>query len=103
MIQHATSRGGPVLVTGASGFIGSAIARALGRAGYGVRAFLRHSSPRRNLSDQDCEIVEGDVRDRSSIAAAVEGVRYVVHAAADYRLWVPTADDIKPSTPISRT
>src|SRR5439155_27134106 len=64
------------------------------RAGYGVRAFLRHSSPRRNLSDQDCEIVEGDVRDRSSIAAAVEGVRYVVHAAADYRLWVPTADDM---------
>jgi dihydroflavonol-4-reductase len=93
LMQHATSRG-PVLVTGASGFIGSAIAHALGRAGYEVRALLRRSSPRGNLSDQVCEIVEGDVRDRSSVAAALQGVRYVLHAAADYRLWAPAADDM---------
>jgi dihydroflavonol-4-reductase len=94
MIQPAGSRIGPVLVTGASGFIGSAIVRAFGGAGYPVRAVVRRSSPRTNLTDSGCEVVEGDVRDRSAMAAALAGVRYLVHAAADYRLWAPSGDDL---------
>src|SRR5206468_3656732 len=94
MIEPAASRAGPVLVTGASGFIGSAIVQALGRAGYPVRALVRHSSPRTNLIDTDCDVVEGDIRHRGAVAAALAGARYLVHAAADYRLWAPSADDL---------
>ena len=94
MIQPAGSHAGPVLVTGASGFIGSAIVQAFGRAGYPVRALVRRSSVRANLIDTGCEVVEGDVRDRGAVAAALAGVRYLVHAAADYRLWAPVADDL---------
>ena len=94
MIQPAGSHPGPVLVTGASGFVGSAIVQAFERAGYPVRALVRRSSPRTNLIDSACEVVEGDVRDRGAVAAALAGVRYLVHAAADYRLWAPVADDM---------
>jgi dihydroflavonol-4-reductase len=94
MIQPGDSLARSVLVTGASGFIGSAIVQAFGRAGYPVRALVRRSSPRANLIDSDCEIVEGDVRDRGTIAAALAGVRYLVHAAADYRLWAPSPEDL---------
>jgi dihydroflavonol-4-reductase len=82
-------------VTGASGFLGSAITRALVTEGYPVRALVRVSSPRRNLAGLDVEIVEGDVRDADAIARAMRGVRYVVHAAADYRLWARRPDEIR--------
>jgi dihydroflavonol-4-reductase len=84
---------GPVLVTGASGFVGSAVAHAFQEAGYPVRALVRASSPRTNLY-RDVELSEGDIRDRASMAAALRGVRYLVHAAADYRLWAPSPRDI---------
>jgi dihydroflavonol-4-reductase len=77
------------LVTGASGFVGSAVARALIRSGYRVRALVRPSSPRINLNGVDLQIVEGDMRDSSAAAAAAKGARYVFHVAADYRLWAP--------------
>ena len=51
-----------VLVTGASGFVGSAVVRALIGAGYHVRALLRKTSKRVNLAGLDVEIVEGDMR-----------------------------------------
>ena len=75
------------LVTGASGFVGSAILAAL-RADprYAVVAFVRSTSPRVNL-DPDVATVEGDLTDRASLAAALKGVRFLFHAAADYRLW----------------
>ena len=82
--------GGPdvTLVTGASGFIGSAIAKVFREQGYQVRALVRSSSPRININPADA-VVLGDIRDRNAVAAAVRGVRYVIHAAADYRLWAP--------------
>jgi dihydroflavonol-4-reductase len=89
-----SSRAGEALVTGGTGFIGSAIVHALARAGYGVRALVRPSSPRTNLAGAECDIVEGDLRDRATIARAVAGTRYLVHAAADYRLWAPSPDDL---------
>jgi dihydroflavonol-4-reductase len=76
------------LVTGASGFVGSAIAKVFREEGYQVRALVRPTSPRININPADAVVV-GDICDRDSVAAAVRGARYVVHAAADYRLWAP--------------
>jgi dihydroflavonol-4-reductase len=83
-----------VFLTGGTGFVGSAIARALLADGYRVRALARASSVRRNLEGLDVEIVEGDVCDARSLERAMNGVRYVVHAAADYRLWARDPSEI---------
>jgi len=82
-----------LLVTGASGFVGSAIAQAARTAGYGVRVLVRASSPRTNIAPGD-EVMIGDIRDRASLATALRGVRYLVHTAADYRLWSPAPEEI---------
>jgi hopanoid-associated sugar epimerase len=76
-----------VLLTGGSGFVGSAIARALLAAGYRVRALVRPSSPRNNLAGLDLEMVDGDICDTAAMRRAMRGAQRVVHAAADYRLW----------------
>src|SRR6266404_4555993 len=80
---------GLCLVTGATGFVGSAVARTLLKAGQPVRALARPMSDRRNLTGLSAEIVQGSLEDPASLAAAVEGCRYLFHVAADYRLWVP--------------
>jgi dihydroflavonol-4-reductase len=78
------------LVTGATGFVGAAVARALlGETGHRVRVLARPNSDRRNLAGLDVEIAEGSLEDAASLATAVAGCRYLFHAAADYRLWVP--------------
>jgi dihydroflavonol-4-reductase len=81
------------LVTGASGFVGSAVAKAFRESGHKVRALIRTSSPRTNINPGDAVVV-GDICDRDAVAAAVRGVRHVVHVAADYRLWAPSPADI---------
>jgi dihydroflavonol-4-reductase len=86
--------GDRILVTGASGFVGSAVARALTAAGFTVRALVRPTSPRGNLIDLDLEIAEGDMRDEAAVARAMSGMRFAMHVAADYRLWAPHAGDI---------
>ena len=83
----------PVLVTGASGFVGSAIAETLRAAHHSVRVLVRGSSSRTNISQFDAVYV-GDLTDSSSLAAALKGVRYVFHAAADYRLWARDPGEI---------
>ena len=93
MSQQGVDVPGPVLVTGASGFVGSAIARVLADAGYPVRVLVRPASPRANLEPR-FEAVEGDIRDAASLARALSGMRYLVHAAADYRLWAPDPEEI---------
>ncbi|MCX7310983.1 MAG: NAD-dependent epimerase/dehydratase family protein [Alphaproteobacteria bacterium] len=85
---------GPVLVTGASGFVGSAIAAAFRATGTPVRVLVRPSSPRANIDPRD-ELVVGDLLDRASVAAALKGARYLVHAAADYRLWAPSPSEVE--------
>jgi dihydroflavonol-4-reductase len=77
------------LVTGATGFVGSAVARALAARGHRLRVLVRRGSDRRNLAGLDAEPVEGDLTDPASLARVVAGCRFVVHVAADYRIWVP--------------
>ncbi len=79
----------PTLVTGATGFVGSAVARALLARGHALRLLVRPGGDRRNIVDLPAELAEGDLRDTASLTAAVAGCRHVVHVAADYRLWVP--------------
>jgi len=80
---------GLALVTGATGFVGAAVARALLAAGHQVRVLARPNSDRRNLAGLDVAVAEGSLEDAASLAAAVAGCRYLFHVAADYRLWVP--------------
>lgn len=77
------------LVTGANGFVGSAVLRELLTAGHEIRALVRPRSDRRNLQGLPVEIVEGDLRDRNSLRRAVKGCANLFHVAADYRLWIP--------------
>ncbi|HEY3516232.1 MAG TPA: hopanoid-associated sugar epimerase [Gammaproteobacteria bacterium] len=76
------------LVTGANGFLGSAVVRALLADGLAVRAFVRSGSDRRNLEGLDVEAAVGDLTDRDSVRRAAAGCDAVFHVAADYRLWV---------------
>ena len=77
------------LVTGTSGFVGSAVARRVAAEGHDVRVLMRPTSDRRNVEGLGFEIVEGDLLQPGTLAAAVAGCDAVFHVAADYRLWVP--------------
>ncbi len=77
------------LVTGGTGFVGSAVARALLARGHAVRALVRRGSDRTNLAGLGLTLAEGDLTDPASLARAVEGCQHVMHVAADYRIWVP--------------
>lgn len=77
------------LITGATGFVGSAVARRLLAEGLELRALVRRGADRRNLDGLALEVADGDLLDPASLAAAVRGCRAVFHIAADYRLWVP--------------
>ncbi len=76
------------LVTGATGFLGSAVARALVAAGHTVRVLSRPSSDTRNLQGLDAEIVHGDLSQPETLPTALKGCTALFHVAADYRLWV---------------
>ena len=82
------------LVTGATGFVGSAVARALLREGWQVRALARKGSDRRNLQGLALEIVEGDLTDIGSLDRAVAGCNALFHVAADYRLGAPDPEHL---------
>ena len=75
------------LVTGASGFLGSHVARLLFERGESVRLLLRPTSQTKLIEGLTAERVEGDLRDPGSLGRALAGVRTVYHVAADYRIW----------------
>lgn len=77
------------LVTGATGFIGAAVARRLIADGHAVRVLVRDGTDRRNIAGLDVDIALGDLADRESLARAVRGCEAVFHLAADYRIWCP--------------
>jgi dihydroflavonol-4-reductase len=74
------------LVTGATGFVGSAVARALLQRGAQVRALVRPQSERLNLQSLAVELAVGDLTDRASLERALAGCEALFHVAADYRL-----------------
>lgn len=76
-----------VLVTGATGFVGAAVARQLCARGERVRVLARATSSRENLEHLDVDIVIGDLTDPSSLQRACAGASALYHVAADYRLW----------------
>jgi dihydroflavonol-4-reductase len=83
---------GPTLLTGATGFVGSAVARALRARGHRLRLLVRRGSDRTNIEGLEAALIEGDLRDPSSFATALAGCQYLIHVAADYRIWVPDPD-----------
>ena len=82
------------LITGATGFVGSAVARQLIKAGHRVRALIRAESDQRNLCGLDLETVTGNLTDRPSLDRALAGCSILFHVAADYRLWAPRPKEI---------
>jgi dihydroflavonol-4-reductase len=81
----------PVLVTGASGFLGWHVARLLVERGHSVRALVRPTS---RVEELPVERATGDLRDPDSLARAVAGCAIVYHVAADYRLWARDPDEL---------
>ncbi len=79
-------------VTGATGFLGSHVARVLAEQGAELRLLVRPTSDLRNINDLKADRVVGDLRDAASIAKALSGCDVVFHVAADYRLWVRGRD-----------
>ncbi len=76
-----------VFITGASGFIGAAVARRLLAAGYEVHALARPDSPRKNFEGLNLRVHAGDILDAASLERAMQGCRYVFHVAAHYKLF----------------
>jgi dihydroflavonol-4-reductase len=77
----------PVLVTGATGFLGHTLCPYLVERGYRLRAFVRPSSTWDFLPPLGAELAWGDIREAAAVRAATEGCRAVVHAAGKFRLW----------------
>ena len=83
-----------ILLTGATGFIGSAILRQLIQRGHNVRVLIRPNSNKKNLLGLDCEIFLGDLNDMSSIEPAIKKCQVLMHVAADYRLWALNPEEL---------
>ena len=81
-------------VTGATGFIGASIVRELLRDGREVRVLVRSTSNLSNLKGLDVEICKGDLLDASVLRSGLKGCDVLYHAAADYRLWTRTPDEM---------
>ncbi len=81
-------------VSGATGFLGSHVARVLVEQGAQLRLLVRPTSDLRNIDNLNAERVVGDLRDSASIEKALSGCDVVFHVAADYRLWVSDPDEM---------
>lgn len=87
MLGRMPARGDKILVTGADGFIGSAVTRALLAEGRQVVALLEPGRESRPSSQPDVECVTGDLRDPEAVLRAADGCRAAFHVAALYRFW----------------
>ena len=82
------------LVTGATGFVGAAVARALLHEGWQVRALVRGASDRRNVQNLAVELAVGDLTDPATLEPAIENCDALFHVAADYRLGAPKPQEL---------
>ncbi|MDA0656537.1 MAG: NAD-dependent epimerase/dehydratase family protein, partial [Proteobacteria bacterium] len=83
-----------IFLTGATGFVGSAVLRRLLSAGHEVRVLARKNSDRRNIEGLPCVLVEGDLGDINSFKGALKGCAGLFHVAADYRIWAPDPSEM---------
>jgi dihydroflavonol-4-reductase len=81
-----------IFLTGATGFVGYHVARALGDEGADLRLLIRRSSNPKNLEGLQGETFVGDLAHPETLRPALDGIDAVVHVAADYRLWIPDPD-----------
>lgn len=81
-------------ITGATGFVGSHVARALGAQGAELRLLVRKTSRTDNISDLQAETAQGDLREPALLKRAIAGCDFVFHVAADYRLWVRDPEEM---------
>lgn len=81
-------------VTGATGFLGTHVARALAENGASLRLLVRSTSNTKNIDDLNADRVLGDLRDPASLAKAISGCDTIFHVAADYRLWVRDPEEM---------
>jgi dihydroflavonol-4-reductase len=89
-----TKRAMKAFITGATGFVGSHVARALAAQGAELRLLVRPTSRLDNIADLRAETFTGDLRDPRSLKKAMAGCEFVFHVAADYRLWVRDPDQM---------
>lgn len=82
------------LVTGANGFVGSAVMHLLLKKGQEVRVLVRPDSDKRNFNGLELDIIEGDLNDTDALKRAVDGCNHLYHLAADYRLWIPDPENM---------
>jgi dihydroflavonol-4-reductase len=83
-----------VFLTGATGFVGSHVARALAEQGADLRLLVRAKSNLKNVEDIKADLVTGDLRDPASLEKGIAGCEFVFHVAADYRLWVRDPEEM---------
>ena len=81
-------------LTGATGFVGSHVARVLAEQGADLRLLVRSNSDLRNIQDLKADRVTGDLRDAKSLKLAASGCEVIFHVAADYRLWVRDPEEM---------
>src|SRR6266404_8860821 len=81
-------------ITGATGFVGSHVARALADNGADLRLLVRQNSNLKNIADLKADLFTGDLRDPESLEKAMAGCDLLFHVAADYRLWVRDPDEM---------
>jgi len=81
-------------VTGATGFLGSHVARALAEQGADLRLLVRSNSNTKNIADLKADLITGDLRDPVSLEKGIAGCDVVFHVAADYRLWVRDPEEM---------
>src|SRR6266568_2548022 len=81
-------------VTGATGFVGSHVARALAEQGADLRLLVRADSNLKNVQDLKADLFTGDLRDPASLEKGIAGCDVIFHVAADYRLWVRDPDEM---------
>src|SRR6266849_4036159 len=81
-------------LTGATGFVGSHVARALAEQGADLRLLVRPNSNLKNIQEIKADLFTGDLRDPASLEKGIAGCDAIFHVAADYRLWVRNPDEM---------